>query len=323
MPFDADVRRPQLTRRVSAIAMAALCAMSGMSGCRDRRSTANSATSADANAAVVEWRAKHEADYRRDWASIAGLAQLKRGVNTAGSSATNDIVLPASTPPTVGRFVWSDTDIRFEPAAESGVLLKGAPVTEPVALRDDSTPDADELTIGSVRLVVHLSGERRSIRIRDPNGAWARNFAGFGWFPINSAHRVVARFIPDAQPQRLQVVNTYGDVDTYQTDGVVEFTLQGQSVRLRPFTTRPKRLYFVFRDGSSGVETYKTARFLYADLRDDGSAVLDFNEAYNPPCAFNPYTTCPIPLKENRLTIKILAGERAYAGAEPPAVNER
>ena len=75
-----------------------------------------------------------------------------------------------------------------------------------------------------------------------------------------------------------------------------------------------KRFYFVFRDASSGQETYETARFLYSDLRDDGTTVLDFNMAYNPPCAFNPYTTCPIPLKQNRLPVKILAGERAYAG---------
>jgi uncharacterized protein (DUF1684 family) len=110
----------------------------------------------------------------------------------------------------------------------------------------------------------------------------------------------------------LQVVNTYGDVDDYKSEGVVEFTIAGQTVRLRPFTTRPKRFYFVFRDASSGQETYETARFLYADLRDDGTTVLDFNQAYNPPCAFNPNTTCPIPLKENRLSVKILAGEKAY-----------
>ena len=92
----------------------------------------------------------------------------------------------------------------------------------------------------------------------------------------------------------------------------MEFTLNGQTVRLRPFTTRPKRFYFVFRDGSSGHETYETARFLYSDLLDDGTTVLDFNEAYNPPCAFNPHTTCPIPLRENRLPVKVLAGEKAY-----------
>ena len=163
-----------------------------------------------------------------------------------------------------------------------------------------------------MRLVVHISGQRRSLRIRDPNGPLAKGFLGFAWFPIDARYRVTARFIKDPQPQRLKVLNTYNDVDEYTTEGIVEFTLSGQTLRLRPFTTRPKRFYFVFRDASSGQETYETARFLYADLRDDGSAVLDFNEAYNPPCAFNPYTTCPIPLRENRLPVKILAGERGY-----------
>ena len=111
-------------------------------------------------------------------------------------------------------------------------------------------------------------------------------------------------------------MNTFNGVDTYETEGIVEFELHGQTLRLRPFTTRPKRFYFVFRDASSGVETYEAARFLYADLQDDGRVVLDFNEAYNPPCAFNEYTTCPIPLKENVLPIKVLAGEKAYAKSQ-------
>jgi uncharacterized protein len=85
---------------------------------------------------------------------------------------------------------------------------------------------------------------------------------------------------------------------------VVEFMLNGQTLRLRPFTTRPRRFYFVFKDASSGNETYGAARFLYSDPRDDGSTVLDFNQAY-----FNPYTTCPIPLPENRMPLKVLAGE--------------
>jgi len=212
--------------------------------------------------------------------------------------------------------VLGETGVRFEPAPDAGVRLKDAPVTKPVDLRDDSARGADELTIGEVRVVVHVSGARRTIRVRDPNGPLARGFAGFSWFPIDAGYRVVARLIRDPQPRKLEVVNTYGDADLYQSEGVVEFTLQGQTLRLRPFTTRPKRFYFVFGDASSGVETYKTARFLYADLRDDGTTVLDFNQAYNPPCAFNPYTTCPIPLKENRLAVKILAGEKKYIGHE-------
>ena len=267
---------------------------------------------ADPDAAVRQWRKQHEIDYRRNFVSIAGLHELKPGPNTAGSAATNDVVLPPSTPASVGRFVLTGGGVRFEPAQGAQALLRGQPVTKAIDLRDDRTRDTDELVIGDVRIVVHVSGDNRTIRVRDPNGPLARGFAGFTWFPIDPAYRVTGRFIKDARPERRQVLNTYGHADEYLTEGVVEFTLAGQTLRLRPFTTRPGRLYFVFRDASSGQETYETARFLYSDLREDGTTVLDFNMAYNPPCAFNPYTTCPIPLRENRLPVKVLAGEKAY-----------
>jgi uncharacterized protein (DUF1684 family) len=262
--------------------------------------------------AIEAWRAKHEADYRRDYASIAGLHPLKAGANTAGSAATNDVVLPASVPARLGTFVLSGAAVRFEPARGVTVLKKDQPITAPTELRDDRAPGADELTIGAVRLVVHVSGEERSIRVRDPEGPLAKGFLGFRWFPIDLSYRVVGRFIKDAEPKRIDVANTYGDIDQYTSEGVVEFTLQGRTLRLRPFTTRPKRFYFVFKDASSGSETYEAARFVYADLADDGTVLLDFNQAYNPPCAFNPYTTCPIPLRENNLPIKVLAGEKDY-----------
>jgi hypothetical protein len=258
------------------------------------------------------WRTKHETDYRRDWVSIAGLFALKLGPNTAGSAKTNAIQLPASLPASFGTFTLTGTQVRFSPTAGVDVTLKGKPVTEPIDLRDDETAGGDELVAGDVRLVVHVSGENRSLRVRDPHGPLATGFRGFTWFPLQASYRVVGHFIKDPAPKAVKVLNTFGDIDSYNTEGVVEFTLQGQTLRLRPFTTRPKRFYFVFRDASSGHETYEAARFLYSDLADDGTTVLDFNEAYNPPCSFNPYTTCPIPLSENRLKVKILAGEKAY-----------
>jgi uncharacterized protein (DUF1684 family) len=288
--------------------------------CRNRAlDPPGAADDSAANASVVEWRAKHESDYRRDWVSIAALHELDSGVNTAGSAASNDVVLPASAAPIVGRFVVTSGQVRFEPRAGVTVLTgkDKQPVSSPLEMRDDSQRDAPELLLGDVRLTVHRSGEKLSLRVRDPNGPLARGFAGFNWFPIESRYRVTGRFIKDSQAQRLKVLNTYGDVDEYNTEGVIEFELDGQKLRLRPFTTRPRRFYIVFRDASSGQETYETARFLYADLRDDGTTTLDFNEAYNPPCAFNPFTTCPIPLRENRLPVKILAGEKAYAGSSP------
>ena len=236
---------------------------------------------------------------------------LKPGPNTAGSAKTNDIVLPASTPAVLGRFVLANHQVRFEPAKDVPVQLKGQPVTSPIDLKDDSDK-GDELTIGDVHLIVHASGEHLGLRVRDPNGPLAKGFLGFTWFPIDLQYRVVGRFIRDAEPKLAKVLNTFNDVDEYKTEGVVEFALMGQTVRLRPFTTRPNRFYFVFRDASSGQETYETARFLYSDLLPDGTTVLDFNQAYNPPCAFNPYTTCPIPMSENHLPVKVLAGEKAY-----------
>jgi hypothetical protein len=292
---------------VIAVSLTAAC------GGEPPKEAASATPVADSPVTLNEkWRAKHEADYRRDWVTIAGLHPLKPGASSVGSGATNDIVLSASAPAVVGRFVRRDQAIRFEPDANAQILLNNQPVTSPIDLRDDRAPKADELVVGDIRLVVHVSGDTRSLRVRDPNSAQAKGFLGFSWFPIDLQYRVVGRFIKDAQPQQIKVLNTFSEIDEYKSEGVVEFTLRGQTLRLRPFTTRPKRFYFVFRDASSGQETYEAARFLYADLLDDGTTVLDFNQAYNPPCAFNPYTTCPIPIRENRLPIKVLAGEKAY-----------
>jgi uncharacterized protein (DUF1684 family) len=264
-------------------------------------------------AAVEAGRREHEESYRRQYVPIAGLHPLKPGVNTAGSGAGRDIPLPPSTPATLGTFVVEGDQVRFQPQSDVAVLLKGQRVTAPVVLTDDGgTAAADELVAGAVTMVVHVNGQTRGIRVRDPDGPIAKGFLGFSWFDFDHGAKVTGRFIRDAAPRPMRVANTYGELNDFTTEGVVEFSWGGQTLRLRPFTTRPGRFFFVFRDASSGEETYEAARFLYADLEDDGSVALEFNVAYNPPCAFNMYTTCPIPLPENRLPVKILAGEKNY-----------
>jgi uncharacterized protein len=286
-----------------------------------------SAAACGSNAALKEveaFRAKHEADYRKDYVPLAGLFPLSPGVNKAGSADGNDVKLPARAPASAGAFILEADKVRFEPAAGVQATIKGQPIAGATDLKDDEHLDAqgkhdgpDEVTFGNIALWVHRSGERPTIRMRDPEGEIATHFEGFHWFPIDSHYRVTGRFIKDPAPHDFHTPNQTGDDQVYKTEGVVEFTLNGETVRLRPATTRPKRLYFIFRDGTSGKETYDTARFLYSDLQDDGTTVLDFNEAYNPPCAFNPYTTCPLPLQENRKTVRILAGEKAYP--HPPS----
>ena len=290
------------------ITVAVLAAILSGAGCRQ---APNDVSPAEARAEAEAWRAKHEADYRAAWVTIAGLHFLDPGTHSVGSAPSNDIVVEGA-PAVVGHLTVDGDTVRLEPDPSADVQMKGQRITGPVILADDIPGPADELTTGGIRMVIHQSGARKSLRVWNPEGQLAKGFLGFSWFEIQPEYRVVGRFIPDAEPRRLQVINTFGDLDDFTTEGVVEFELHGRPLRLRAFTTRAKRLYFVFKDESSGAETYGAARFLYADLRDDGTAVLDFNQAYNPPCAFNPYTTCPIPLPENRLPVKVLAGEKAY-----------
>jgi uncharacterized protein (DUF1684 family) len=268
-------------------------------------------------AAIETWRAEHEDSYSRNWVTIEGLHFLQNGTQSAGSAPDNDVVLIASLPARLGRFTVAGDEVTFEPEPGAALTINGAPVTSARVLRDDGADEEDVIEANGATVVAHRSGKRLSLRVRDPNGERARAFQGFDWFPLSRDYRVLGRFVADAAPRSLPVVNTFGDVDAYETEGVVEFTLNGETLRLRPFTTEPGRFYFVFNDASSGTETYEAARFLYSDLRDDGTTILDFNEAYNPPCSFNPFTTCPIPLPENRLPVKVLAGEKKYRGGTP------
>ena len=303
--FAVTVRRAVLVACTAAVSLGAV-------GCQRPQPT-TAPWNDDVVKQIEAWRAKHEADYTREWATIEGLHFLSPGTHTAGSAAGNDVVLTSALPPTVGSFTVADNEVRFVPQRGVDVTINGKAPSGDSRLRDDDDKSGtDEIVSNGVSIVVHKSGERLSLRVRNPNGERAKTFRGFTWFPLNSAYRVAGHFIADASPRNVRVVNTFGDVDTFKTEGVVEFTLNGRVLRLRPFTTRPKRLYFVFKDASSGEETYEAARFLYADLGDDGSVILDFNEAYNPPCSFNPFTTCPIPLPENRLAVKVLAGEKKY-----------
>jgi hypothetical protein len=242
-----------------------------------------------------------------------------------GSAPGSAVVLPARVPATVGQFVWQGNKVQFQPirlaGARSGqagqtpewpVTIDGKPVTAETEVWSDPAAPRKELAIGDVTFWVHYSGDRRFIRLRDPQSMQAKSFKGFRWFPIDERYRVVGRFIKDPASREIPVPTLMGDIESGLTEGLVEMTLDGTTLRMRPITTRPGRLWFIFRDATAGKETYEAARFLYADLRPDGTTVLDFNEAYNPPCAFNEFTTCPLPLPENRLAIRIPAGELAY-----------
>jgi len=272
--------------------------------------------SADAayRASVEKWRAAYEASLRSDdgWLTVAGLFWLHEGENKFGSDPLNDIVLnEAGVPAEVGSFDMHGGKIvvRINPGVQ--IKLKGNAVESAAVLPDSD----DRLALGDLSLLVHRSGERYAVRLKDKNSKLRRGFAGLRWFPIDEAYRVTAKFVAYDKPREAEIQNDAGDMLKIPAPGYAVFALAGKEYRLEALDEGGAKLSFIFRDLTSGKETYAASRFLDAPLPKDGQVVLDFNEAYNPPCAYNPYTTCPLPTPENRLRVRIAAGEMMYKGS--------
>lgn len=270
-------------------------------------------TDAAYRAEIEKWRQAREARLKSDdgYLSIVGLFWLKDGENHFGASPLNDFVLPEG-PAQAGDFVFENEKITVHINDGVKAELDGKPVHEAVMLPDSDDKGPSVLKLDSMTLFVHASGSRLAIRVKDKNSPLLKNFAGLQWFPVDESFRVTGRFLPYDKPKEVSIANILGDVDKMSSPGEVVFTLGGKEMRMQAIAD-DKKLWFIFRDLTSGKETYGAARFLYSDPPKDGKVILDFNEAYNPPCAFNPFTTCPLPPPENRLPVRVEAGEMKYA----------
>lgn len=267
--------------------------------------------------AIEKWRRDYEASLRAEdgYLSVAGLYFLEVGDNTFGSAAGNDIVLPAGAAPArAGVFTVRDGRVKVALAAGVAATVNGVAAGEAELRPASAAPAraADLLHIGRLTLLVHLSGARMAIRLRDPEHAIRRGFTGTRWFPIAAHWRVDGVFVPYATPREVTVPNSMGDEVTLSVPGEVAFSIAGVHHRMQAVAEADGRLWFIFTDATAGRTTYKAARFLYADPPRDGRVVLDFNQAHNPACAYNPFTTCPYPPPQNRLTVAVEAGERDY-----------
>ncbi len=257
------------------------------------------------------------------WLAVAGLYWLMPGENGFGTDSSEAVVLPPGTAPgRAGVFILRDgasgpeVTVRANPGA--GATLDGKPVTER-KLRADDTGSPDRLRVGRLELWVIRRGPRTALRMRDPESPILRNFTGVEFYPPDPAYRVVGRLRRADPPLAVPMMDMVGIADTVLSPGRVAFTLGGRAFSLTPIyedDSDTTALFFVFQDATSGDETYGAGRFLDAGVEPDGSVLLDFNYAYNPPCAFNPYTTCPLPPAGNVLPAPVRAGEKAYAGAD-------
>ena len=264
-------------------------------------------------AQIEKWRQTREENLKKDdgWLTVAGLFWLRQGENSVGTGESNQIVLPrGSAPSRVGVFFLEGEKARF-------VAERGVPVTssgrrvESLDLRSDTPGPPDVITVEGLSMFVIKRGTRFGIRLRDMNSSFRREFTKLEWFPVNEAWRIQARFVPYNPPKQIPVLDIVGNTELQPCPGYAAFEIAGKSYRLEP-VAEGDRLFFIFRDLTAGKETYPSGRFLYSDAPRDGRVILDFNRSYNPPCAFTPYATCPLPPRQNRLSVRIPAGEMVY-----------
>jgi len=244
----------------------------------------------DHTAQVEAWRAKRIAALQADdgWLTVAGLHWLTPGWN---------------------RFAELPAGMEWRLEGKTVTFRQGGQMRE---LKPDNPGPADLVTAGSLTMFIIERGGKYGIRVRDTKSPYRAKFHGIEHYPVDSQWNVSARWLPYEQPKQRNLPTVIeGVTEVYDATGEVEFTLQGKTLRLEPVLSGG-RLFFIFRDLTTGKTTYPAGRFLYADLAKDGVVKLDFNQSYNPPCAFTPYATCPLPLPQNRLAIAVEAGEKNY-----------
>jgi uncharacterized protein len=268
-------------------------------------------------AEILKWREAREEGLKAEggWLSVAGLFWLKEGRSTFGTAVDNDIVLPAgAAPPHAGSFVLSGDKVAVAllPGVSASVAADNA---DGRRLRSDASGTPDVMTLGRLSLYMIRRGERLGVRLKDPQSAARKSFTRLSWFEVSESARVRARFVPYDAPRAIRVPNILGQSEDMPSPGYCAFEWGGREVRLSGVFEEDgaQELFFIFRDQTSGKETYPAGRFLYSALPKDGEVILDFNKAYNPPCAFTAFATCPLPPPQNWLPVAVAAGEKRYA----------
>ena len=248
--------------------------------------------------AELKWRENREAGLKRNtgWLSVAGLFWLKEGENTLGSEG--EVKLPDYTPKAYGTLVRNGKVVTLKVPGEADRVLK-----------TDGEGTPDQVKVEDATFTIIERGPRVGVRLYDPKSKFQQRFKGLSWFPVDAKYRIEAKFIPHKTVRTLKIANVIGDFNDVPNPGYVEFKLEGKICRMEA-QQEGDELFFNFVDKTAGKETYTPGRFLYSELPKDGKVTIDFNRAYNPPCAYTDFATCPRPPNENFLPVAIRAGEK-------------
>lgn len=248
------------------------------------------------------------------WLNLAGLFWLKEGINEAGTDPGNDLTFPAGKAPAqLGVFNLTKGVVQFEAAPGTVVEVDGKAVLGATTVFAADLAKPVTLAHGSLRWFVIKRGDRYAVRLRDLENPLLSEFKGIDRFPANETYRVSARLEKPTVARTIPILDVTGQTSQQPLAGTLVFTLAGKSYRLDAVSEGEDKLFILFGDATNTHETYGSGRFLYADKPGpDGLTTLDFNQSINPPCAFTPFATCPLPPKQNRLAISVTAGEKVF-----------
>jgi uncharacterized protein (DUF1684 family) len=309
-------RLPILSRTVELAILSTLCCV-----------LTSGAVAQDAawRADLAAWRTQHAVDLQKPdgWLALAGLEWLDQGDNSFGSAADNKIHLPPGGPDHLGILHLSGTTVMLAPPRGGfppGFLVAGKPA-QAGELHTDADHDKNNprMTIAALNVYVVHRGERFALRIKDAKSPTLVGFRGLKWYEPDAAYRVTAHWTPYVPPKSATLTTLIGTSYAQPVPGAAEFTLAGKQYQLEPVLEDPAvaKLFFILRDATSATTTYEACRFLYTGfptngLDKTGELVLELNRLENPPCAYTPYATCPLPPQQNRLKIPLPVGELRY-----------
>ena len=268
---------------------------------------------------VESWHRKRIENLKKadGWLTLEGLFWLESGENSFGAAAGNALVFPEGMPDRMGRFVLNDTVVTVH--IEHGVEVTSADtLLREGELRADVTGEPTILKWKSYSWYVIKRQEKYGIRLKNSASPVLAGFTGIERFPVDIKWRVPARLVPHEDKTTIPVPNVLGQIVNEPSPGSLLFTIEGREYRLDPVATAGDEEYFiVFADASNGETTYGAGRFLTVPrVNEEGMTWIDFNRAYNPPCVFTPYATCPLPPAQNRLDISVTAGEKVWGHHE-------
>jgi uncharacterized protein (DUF1684 family) len=268
---------------------------------------------------IEKWQQKRSENLKRDnsWLTLCGLFWLKDGENKMGADTTNEIIFPAERSPKYAGLIYlKNGELRLKVAKGVEIKVKDSLVLETKIQSDQSgKAEPTAMQLGSLTFYVIKRGDKFGMRVKDKQNPARLNFKGLAYFSIDLKWRFEAKFEPYNPVKIIPIVNVLNQVSNDTCPGAVVFEIEGKTHRLDALK-EDKELFVIFHDETAGKETYGMGRFLYTDMPDsNNNVVLDFNRAYNPPCAFTVFATCPTPPEQNYLPIRVEAGEKKYAGS--------